>query len=127
MGRGGARDDRVANASDRTQTPEEIAKGNAEDLQRIEARRVARMNDEIAKEETEDLQRFETRRVARMNDDFDSDDFSNIEEDDKQRRWAGRGARGDKKKDQNATPGKNWVRNDDELDDSEPTPREPPP
>ena len=83
MGRGGSRDGRVANASDRTQTPEEIAKGEAEDLQRIEARRVARMNDEIAKEEMEDLQRFKARRVARMNDDFDSDDFINIEEDDK--------------------------------------------
>lgn len=50
--------DRKVKASDRTKTP-----------------------DEIAKEEAERLHELETRRLARMNGDFDDDDFSDISED----------------------------------------------
>ena len=37
------------------------------------------------------------------------------------------GSHGNKKKNQKAAPGKNWVRNNDELDDLEATLCEPPP
>lgn len=55
--------ERKVKASDRTKTPEEIAK-----------------------EEAERLHKLETRRLARMNGDFEGDDFSDLSDDETKRR-----------------------------------------
>lgn len=81
--------ERKVKATDRTKTPEEKAK-----------------------EEAERLHELETRRIARMNGDFEDDDFSDISEDEAS------GKKRRKKKKVGKKNGSK-VRNPDELDDSE--------
>uniref|UniRef100_A0A7S1FP39 Nucleolar protein 14 n=2 Tax=Corethron hystrix TaxID=216773 RepID=A0A7S1FP39_9STRA len=84
--------DRRVAATDRTKTPEELAKEAADELHRLE-----------------------TRRLARMADDFDDDDFSDLEEDVKNR---GRGRRKEPQR-------RSGARNDDELESEEDAEEEP--
>eukprot|EP00557_Chaetoceros_sp_GSL56_P004410 CAMPEP_0176498936 /NCGR_PEP_ID=MMETSP0200_2-20121128/12626_1 /TAXON_ID=947934 /ORGANISM="Chaetoceros sp., Strain GSL56" /LENGTH=1104 /DNA_ID=CAMNT_0017897255 /DNA_START=75 /DNA_END=3386 /DNA_ORIENTATION=- len=92
--------ERKVKATDRTKTPEEIAK-----------------------EEADRLHELETRRLARMNGDFENDDFSDISDDDDGRKHghkrAGRRKRNSHK---NAkTDGRNpdELDSDDEVDDED--------
>ncbi len=78
--------ERTVKATDRTKTPEEIAK-----------------------EEAERLHELETRRIARMNGDFDDDDLSDISEDEGTRKKSKKKQNKNKKK-------KTGPHNPDELD-----------
>ncbi|GAX18342.1 nucleolar protein 14 [Fistulifera solaris] len=84
---------RKVKASDRTKTPEEIAK-----------------------EEAERLHKLETRRLARMNGDFEDDDFSDLSDNET------KGKRKRRKKD-NANPEELSDSDDDETDDEKVTTR----
>jgi nucleolar protein 14 len=79
--------ERKVKATDRTKTPEEIAK-----------------------EEADRLHELETRRLARMNGDFENDDFSDISDDD------GDAHKRQKRRKKTQKPTNKEARNPDELD-----------
>ena len=80
-----------AKATDRTKTPEEIAK-----------------------EQAEELHEKETRRMARMNGDFSDDDFSDVSDDEEELKRSKKRRKTDKKKKKNKQ-----ASNPDELDSSD--------